>query len=216
MYFNDRKDAGIQLAELLIKYKGKDVIVFALPRGGVVLALEIANSLQAPLDLVITKKIGHPGNPEYAICAMGENGPPVCNKMELDHVDPSWLEVETLRIRKEIQRRKETYHIENTDASLNGKIAILVDDGIATGLTMMAAINEIKSRKPAKIVVAIPITPADTARELMELADELIAIYIDENYLGAVGAYYKHFAQVEDEEVMELLDKVISKTKMGV
>jgi len=208
MIFEDRKDAGARLAEVLMKYKDEDVIVFALPRGGVVLGAEIAAKLQVPLDLVITKKIGHPGNPEYAICAVGESSPPVCNQRELEHVDQKWFDAEVQRVRAEIRRRKEMYRLSGKDKMLEGKIAILVDDGIATGLTMMAAIYEIKARNPKKIIVAVPVTPLDTAQEIKELDVELAALSIEENYLGAVGAYYRHFYQVLDEEVITLLNRM--------
>lgn len=104
MYFKDRKDAGIRLGEALRQYKGQDVIVYALPRGGVVLGRVIADQLQAPLDLVITKKIGHPMNPEYAICAIAEEGAPICNPNEISKVDPEWFQLELNRVRQEIRR----------------------------------------------------------------------------------------------------------------
>lgn len=211
MYFTDRKEAGLKLAEKLLQYKDKDVVVFALPRGGVVLGVEIAKELHAPLDLMITKKIGHPYNPEYAICAVGESGTPICNPRELESVDKLWFHTEVDRIQGEIERRKEAYHIGNigtSPGSLKGKIAILVDDGIATGLTMKAAIYEARLRNPDKIVVAVPVTPSDTAEELKAEADELVSVLIDENYLGAVGAYYMNFYQVDDNEVLDLLSQV--------
>jgi len=205
MIFKDRKDAGIKLAKALEKYMGEDVIIFALPRGGVPLGFEIAKKLAAPLDLIITKKIGHPMNAEYAICALAEEGSPVCNTAEVNNVDPGWLEEETKRVRREIKRRREKYLGEITTHSVAGKTAIIVDDGIATGLTMIAAIEEIKSRKPKRLVVAIPVTPYDTAQKLKAIADDLVSLDIDEHYLGAVGAYYEDFSQVEDSEVISLL-----------
>lgn len=205
MRFTDRKDAGIRLAKALEKYKGEDVIVYALPRGGVPLGVEIAKKLNAPLDLIITKKIGHPTNPEYAICALAEEGDPVCNPAEVDGIDPHWLEEETTRIRNEIKRRREKFSGEIITHSVEGKTAIIVDDGIATGFTMIAAINEMKRRKPKKIVVAIPVTPDDTAEKLKSMVDDLVALDIDVFYQGAVGAYYDDFSQVDDSEVILLL-----------
>jgi putative phosphoribosyl transferase len=205
MLLNDRKDAGIKLAKALEKYQGMDVVIFALPRGGVVLGAEIAHKLNAPLDLVITKKIGHPSNPEYAICAVAEQGEPICNSFELSRVDPIWFQNELQRIRDEIRRRREEYLGEAREYNLDGKIAIIVDDGIATGFTMMAAIMELKKRKPKSVVVAIPVTPFDTAQKLLALAYDLVSLDIDRNYLGAVGAYYRDFSQVEDREVVTLL-----------
>ena len=205
MYFKDRKDAGIRLGEALVQYKDQAVIVYALPRGGVVLGKEISDQLQAPLDLVITKKIGHPMNPEYAICAVAEEGEPICNPNELSKVDPEWFQRELNRVRQEIRRRRKEYLGDKPRRDPAGKIAIIVDDGIATGFTMIAAIKEMKERNPKKVVVAIPVVPFDTAQKLRRLADELIALDIDSNYLGAAGAYYEEFNQVEDQEVLDLL-----------
>ncbi len=203
--FQDRTDAGIHLAEALKGYAGGDVIVFALPRGGVVLGAEIARTLQAPLDLVITKKIGHPHNPEYAICAMAEESDPICNQPEVDRVDPLWFQEEVERIRREIRRRRRKYLGDAPQRDVQGKIAIIVDDGIATGYTMFAAIAEIRKRHPKKLIVAIPVTPDDTAETLKSMADELVSVEIDPYYLGSVGAYYRYFPQVTDQEVIDLL-----------
>lgn len=211
MIFRDRKDAGIKLAKALEKYKGEDVIIFALPRGGVPLGVEIAKKLTAPLDLIITKKIGHPMNAEYAICAIAEDGSPVCNSAEVNNVDPGWFEKEIQRVRQEIKRRREKYLGKITPHPVEGKIAIIVDDGIATGLTMIAAIDEIKRRKPKRLVVAIPVTPYDTAQKLKSMVDDLVSLDIDAHYLGAVGAYYEDFSQVEDSEVISLLKSVAKK-----
>lgn len=208
MRFRDRTDAGIRLANALEKYQGEDLIIYALPRGGVPLGVEIAKRLNAPLDLLITKKIGHPRNPEYAIGAITEDGDPVCNQDEVEWVDRQWLEEETARMRNEIKRRREKYFGEIVQHSIEGKTVIIVDDGIATGYTMFASINEIKKRKPSKIVVAIPVTPEDIAKKLRAIVDDLVSVQIDPFYLGAVGAYYDDFSQVEDEEVIALLKSV--------
>ena len=184
------------------------MIIYALPRGGVPLGVEIAKRLNAPLDLLITKKIGHPRNPEYAIGAITEDGDPVCNQEEVEWVDRQWLEEETARMRLEIKRRREKYFGEIVQHPIEGKTVIIVDDGIATGYTMFASINEIKKRKPSKIVVAIPVTPEDIANKLRSIVDDLVSVQIDPFYLGAVGAYYDDFSQVEDEEVIALLKSV--------
>lgn len=209
MIFRDRTDAGIMLAEILEKYKGEDVVVFALPRGGVVLGVEIANRLSAPLDLIITKKIGHPANDEYAICAIAEDGEPVCNSAEIENVDPTWFAAETERVRREIKRRRETYVGNIPLHPVKGKTVIIVDDGIATGLTMIAAIAEIKKRQPKRLIVAIPVTPYSTAKKLKTMVDELVSLEIDVNYMGAVSAYYRSFRQLEDSEVISLLKSVV-------
>lgn len=211
MLFKDRKDAGIKLATELEKFAGEDAVVFALPRGGVVLGVEIANRLHAPLDLVFTKKVGHPHNPEYAICAVSEEGDPICNALEVRAVDPDWFAKELKQIRQEITRRREEYFGDAKLRDIEGKVVILVDDGIATGFTMFAAIEELRRRNPKRIVVAIPITPYDTAQTLMTKADELVSLDIDTHYLGSVGAYYQNFAQVQDNEVISLLLTVENK-----
>ena len=211
MRFKDRNEAGIQLAVLLQKYAGDNLVVYALPRGGVPLGVEIAKKLHAPFDLLITKKIGHPGNPEYALCAIAEDGEPICNQDDIGYIDNHWLQEEIERVRNEIKRRREKYFGEINHPDIEGKTAIIVDDGIATGYTMLAAINEIKRRKSGKIVVAIPITPEDTARELRKITDDLVSVEIDPFYLGAVGAYYDDFSQVEDEEVIYLIKSLEEK-----
>ena len=208
MVFQNRKEAGIKLAEALSKFKDDDVIVFALPRGGVVLGVEIAERLDAPLDLVITKKIGHPFNSEYAIGAVAESGEPLYNAAELRRVDASWRRSEEERMRAELKRRRRDYFGDREQEDLAGKVAIIVDDGIATGLTMMAAIKYLRGQGAERIVVAIPVTPYDTAQRLREQADDLVSLQIDRYYRGAVGAYYKDFRQVSDEEVIALLRSV--------
>lgn len=209
MRFTDRQDAGRRLAEALEKYRGSDVVVYALPRGGVVAGSEIARALGAPLDLIITRKIGHPLQPEYAIAAIGENGSMLDTARELEAADTRWLEEEKNRQQQEIGRRHKTYLGGREAIPAEGKIAILVDDGIATGLTMRVGILELKHRHPEKIVVAVPVAPASIADLIRSEADELVALDIpaDSEYLGAVGAYYDDFPQVTDREVIGFLEK---------
>ena len=205
MRFKDRSEAGKQLAQALEKYRGQGSIVYPLPRGGVVLGVEIALALEIPLDLVIPRKIGHPHNPEYAIGAVAENGEIVCNDWEVARVDPQWLKKQVEKERNEARRRRERYLGGREPLSAVGKIAILVDDGIATGLTMQAAIRDVKQRKPARIVVAVPVAPKDTADLLAQQADEVVGLEITPAYRGSVGAYYDNFPQLSDEEVIRLL-----------
>jgi len=211
MLFKNRKDAGIKLANALEQYKDDDVIVLALPRGGVVLGAEIANKLIAPLDIILTKKIGHPMNSEYAICAITEDGDTICNSAEVKNVDPEWLAEEIKKVRREIKRRREMFQEGKALYPVEGKTVIIADDGIATGLTMIAAIDEIKKRKPKKLVIAIPVTPYDTAQKLRSMVDELVSLEIDANYRGAVGAYYQDFTQVQDSEVISILKSFANK-----
>lgn len=203
MLFKDREDAGRQLAQLLSHYKDKDVIVYALPRGGVVVAAEIAKALHAPLDILLAHKIGHPFHPEYAVAAVSESGQLVESSREL--LDKRWLEQAKLREMAEIVRKRKAYMGGKPSLSPEGKIALLVDDGIATGLTLFAAIKEIKTQHPKEIVIAVPVAPKDTADLIQKQVDHVIGIAIDEDFLGAVGAYYRDFSQTEDEEVIALL-----------
>lgn len=207
MIFKDRTEAGKLLAQKLEKYKDKKVIIYGMPRGGVITASEIAKYLHAPLDLVITRKIGHPDSPEYAIAAVAENGHIVTEKREINSISKDWLEDEVDKQRKEVARRRELYLQGRKIISPKDKIAILVDDGVATGLTLRVGILELRHKKPAKIIVAVPVVAESTAEVLEKEADELVALEIPSDYefLGAVGAYYNHFPQIEDEEVIELL-----------
>jgi putative phosphoribosyl transferase len=206
MRFKNRVDAGKQLSQLLAKYKGNDVVVFALPRGGVVVADEIAKSLHAPLGLIFAHKIGHPYQPEYAIAAVSEGGHIVGSAREMSAVGEAWLEKEKAHQIAEIKRKRLAYLNGKKDLPVEDKVAILVDDGIATGLTMQVGIQELKDRKPKKIVVAVPVAPSSTAALMKTMADEFVGTEIEEGYfLGAVGAYYDDFSQVEDEEVIEIL-----------
>lgn len=207
MHFRDRTEAGEKLAEKLGEYKGKDVIVYALPRGGIVLGYEIAKRLDAPLDIVVTRKIGHPNNPEYAICAVAQDGHMICNEDEKSGLDPEWFDEQVKKERSEAKRRRDVYLKNITTTDVNGKIAIIVDDGIATGLTLRLAISELKHENPEKIVVAVPVAPREIAQEIEKEVDEFVALDLPRMYLGAVGAYYGDFSQVEDSEVVELLER---------
>lgn len=204
MRFRDRVEAGKLLAVKLSKYKGKDSVVYAIPRGGVVLGVEIAKEIGAPLDLVITRKIGHPNNPEYALCVVAEDGHMECNEIERRAVDKKWLAEEMEKEKKEAKRRREKYLGERRE-SAKGKVAILVDDGVATGMTFLMAIRELRHLEPDKIVAALPVMPIEMKHVFEKEVDELVTLEADSNYLGAVGAYYDDFPQVEDEEVIRIL-----------
>ena len=208
MLFKNRTEAGQKLAELLSDYASEDVIVYALPRGGVILGAEISKALHAPLDLIITRKIGHPSNPEYAVCALAEDGAPICNQSELERLGHHWLEEEKHKAREEIQRRREEYVGGTTQLDIKGKTAIIVDDGIATGLTMIASIEEMKLHEPKEIVVAIPIVPYLTSLKLEGMVDKVVCVEATREFLGAVGAYYDDFTQVDDDEVKRILKEV--------
>ena len=203
--FKNREEAGKRLAELLVDYRDQGAVIYSLPRGGVVIGAEIAKAIHAPLDIIVSKKIGHPSNPEYAVCAIAEDGAPVCNQSELERLGHHWLEEEKRKAREEIQRRREEYLGNAEQREIKGKIAIIVDDGIATGLTMVASIEEMKLHEPKEIVVAIPIVPYFTSLKLEGMVDKVVCVEATRDFLGAVGAYYEDFTQVEDEEVKRLL-----------
>lgn len=205
MPFKNREDAGRQLADKLASYKDTpDVVIIALPRGGVVLGRVIADALHAPLDIVVPRKIGAPDNEEYAIGALAEGGEVVWNKMEKERYGDEILDILVKRERKESQRRFITYRKGLPPRVLNNKIVILVDDGIATGLTMRAAIHTIRTEHPKKIIIALPGGPKDTVDMLRGEADELIVLEIPP-FFSAVGQLYEEFPQTTDEEVIRLL-----------
>jgi predicted phosphoribosyltransferase len=203
--FRNRVEAGRRLTRLLEKYRDQDVVVYALPRGGVPVAKEIAQALDCPLDLIIIRKIGHPGNPEYALAAVAEDGLLVVNREELARVDQQWFEAEKARQIQEAKRRRELYLQGRKPVTAAGKIAILVDDGIATGSTMLVAVKKVRREKPAKVVVAVAVSPKETAQRFAQEVDEFVAVTIPEIFWGAIGYYYEDFSQVSDEEVLALL-----------
>lgn len=207
MKWRDRVEAGQALAKKMIEYKDKPIVVYGLPRGGVVVAAEVARALNAPLDLIIARKIGHPFNPEYAIGAVTEDGEPVFNEAEVTQLDWVWLDKAVEEQRAEARRRRLSYLGKQKPATIKNKTAVLVDDGVATGLTYKAAIAELKTRKPAKIIAAMPVAPADSAVEIEAEVDEIICLIHEEYFLGAVGNYYEYFEQVEDNEVIDILSE---------
>ncbi len=205
--FKDREEAGRKLAEALEKYKGlKNAVVVALPRGGVVLGRIVADALGAPLDLVVPRKIGAPFNEEYAIGALAESGEAVWNEEERVRCDAAALRHIVEKERKEAERRLNVYRKGLPPRDLKGKTVILVDDGVATGYTMRAAINTVKAERPEKIVVAVPVGPKDTLGELKREADEVVILHTPMLFF-AIGGFYEVFPQVEDEAVIELMKK---------
>lgn len=214
MTFRDRQEAGRLLAKKLMKYKEKDAVIYALPRGGVVLGAEVAKQLAAPLDLIIARKIGHPAYKEYAVCAVTESGYLVCSREEIEWLDPQWLREAATREQAEAKRRRERYVLGRERIPVEGKVAIVVDDGVATGLTMMAALEEVRAREPAKIILAIPVVSADVATQLANDTDEIVALEVADHYFGAISSYYLSFDQVQDDEVIGLLDSVGRPTRL--
>lgn len=206
--FLDRRDAGKRLAAALSHFKGEDVVVCALPRGGVIVGAEIAKELKAPMELILVRKIGHPYNPEYAIGAVSEDGQLMVNQQEVASVDRDWFEAEVKRQIAIAKEQRKKYLGGRPPISLEGRKVIVVDDGIATGYTVRASIRFLRKMKPARIVVAVPVAPSDTVELLRGEADEVIVTLIPEFFVGAIGAYYEDFTPVSDEEVIQALESV--------
>ena len=205
--FTDRKDAGRQLAEKLNHYKDHtDVLVLALPRGGAVTGREIAHYIGAGLDVLIVRKMGFPGQPELAIGALSETGAISLNEGVISYggVSKKYIEDAIALQKKEIDRRIKLYRGGKRLEKLKGRTIILADDGVATGATMKAAIITLKEEKLERLVVAVPVSPRDTADELKAMADEFVCLYTPSDFM-AVGNYYRDFSQVSDEEVAEIL-----------
>lgn len=207
--FKDRGDAGVQLAHGLKEYKDrKGVLVLALPRGGVATGYEIAHYLNVPLDIIIVRKIGFPGQPEFGIGAVSETGTAVLNELTISTygVTKDYIEHEISRQKEDISRRVKLYRKGKRLPDLQGKIVILVDDGVATGATMKAAIVTLKEEKLNKLIVALPVGHPDVADEIEQMVNEFICIETPVDFM-AVGAYYHDFTQVSDAEVIELLQR---------
>lgn len=205
--YHDRAAAGRALALRLMRYAGRtDVLVLALPRGGVPVAYEVARALDAPLDIFVVRKLGLPGHEEFAIGAVATGGVRVLNDELVRSlgVDPRDLESLTRRERAELERRERAYRGDRPPPDVRGRTVILVDDGLATGSTMRAAIEALRAEGPAQIVVAVPTAAAETCEELSGLVDDVVCASTPEPFL-AVGLWYDDFSQTTDEEVRELL-----------
>ena len=211
--FQDRTDAGRQLAEELLSYAGRDdVIVLALPRGGVPVAFEVAQRLGVPLDVFVVRKLGVPGHEELAMGAIASGGIRVLNEDVL-YVLPdaqSIVEMVTAIEREELKRRERDYRGDRPAPEVRGRTVILVDDGLATGATMRAAAAALRQQDAAKIIVAVPVGAPGTCHEIKSVADEVVCLQTPGSFMG-VGQYYEDFSQTTDEEVRELLAASASK-----
>ncbi len=208
MHFKDRTDAGLKLAQELQHYKGeKDTIVLGLPRGGVVTAYAIAKELDLPLDIVVARKIGMPGNPELAVGAITEDGTVIFNQSIMHDLGlkPSMLSQTIEAEKKEAHRRLTLYRDKRPILELAGKTVILVDDGVATGATMRAAIASVQKRGAASIVVAVPVAPPDAFNLIKSEVDNIICLLVTPHFWG-IGQFYDSFAQTTDEEVIALME----------
>jgi putative phosphoribosyl transferase len=204
----DRRDAGRRLAEALQHFRGEDVVVVALPRGGVPVGYEVAAELGAPLDIVIVRKLGAPMQPEYGIGAVGEGDIRVLREgvAELLGIEDEELETLTAREFAELERRRRLYRGDREALPVAGRTVLLVDDGVATGGTAIAAARVLRARGAERVVLAVPVGPPGTPERLGDEFDEVICLQEPEEFFG-VGAFYADFAQVTDEEVLELLDE---------
>jgi putative phosphoribosyl transferase len=211
--FANRTEAGRKLGARLMHLKAQNPCVLALPRGGVPVGVEIATMLAAPLDLIIVRKLGAPWEPELAIGAVvdGEKPQLVLNDDIVAQlgVPPSYIEEEKKRQLAEIQRRQLTYLRGRPRVNVTGRTAIIVDDGIATGATIRAAILAIRALRPKKIILAAPVGPTDTIAALRRDVDEIVCLEIHDAF-GAIGIYYRDFRQLHDDEIHELLSRAPS------
>lgn len=206
MRFANRQQAGRLLAQKLKKMKLQNCVVVGIPRGGIVVAKEIAGQLKCPFTAIVTRKLTAPHNKEYALGAINENRDVVGDEKEFMEAGKEWVELEIEKQYGEIQRRKKMYGLDKGHKKFLGKTVILVDDGIATGHTMKAAILEVRRFKPKRLLVASPIIPDSTYNAFAKEA-EVVALSIpsEREELGAISLYYEEFPQVEDEEVIETL-----------
>jgi predicted phosphoribosyltransferase len=210
MPFKNRSDAGRKLAKALAGYKEQQPVILALPRGGVTVAAEVAAVLNAPLDLILVRKVGVPFQPELAMGAVVDGGAPIIVRNEdvirLADIDESEFKRICDSELAEIERRRQRYLGSRQRADVSGRTAIVVDDGIATGATTRAALRATRIRNPEKLVLAVPVAPTDTVAELRSEADEVICLE-DHEFFGAIGTYYADFSQVSDETVVEVLKR---------
>ena len=197
-------EAGLMLAARLQKYKDKAGVILAVPRGGVPVAYAVAKELGLPVQLILTKKIGHPLNKEYAIGAAGLSDYFV---IPHENVTDEYIEEELTRIRTRLREMQKLFMGNKEPLSLEGKTVIVVDDGIATGNTLLGTINLLRKSKPGKIVIGVPVASGKAIEKLSEVADEVVAVLVPDEFYG-VGAFYEDFQQVTDEEVKFYLDKL--------
>jgi predicted phosphoribosyltransferase len=208
MSFKNRVDAGRKLARALASYKGQNAVILALPRGGVPVAAEVASALKAPLDLIMVRKIGAPMQPELAMGAVVDGGSPLIVRNE-DIIALAGISGPDFKAvcddeLAEIERRRQRYLGNRERIDIAGRTAIVIDDGIATGATTRAALRATRMRRPKKLVLAVPVAPADCLGAMRQEADEVICLEAHEHF-GAIGFYYADFRQISDEEVIDTL-----------
>src|SRR3954471_12710544 len=206
--FRDRSEAGRLLAERLRHHAGRDdIVVLGLPRGGVPVAAEIARALDAPLEVFVVRKLGIPQHEEMAFGAIATGGTRVLNRPLVERIGlpAEWIEAIDAKERRELQRRERVYRGDRPPPDLAGKTVILVDDGLATGSTMLAAVLAVKAEDPARVIIAVPVSDPDVCDAMRREADEVVCL-LTPRPLRAVGAWYEDFTQASDDEVRRLLD----------
>ena len=206
MIFEDRMDAGKQLAEKLADIAQKDGVVLAIPRGGVVVGAEIAKKFGLKMDIIIPRKIGSPGNPEAAIGAVAQDGTTIIDSHLIERMGISESELKNIVSSKinEIKRRMLVYVGNESPRNYKGKQLIVADDGVATGYTMVAALRSVRNYQPGEIVLSVPVAPPDVLLMLEKEVDRVVCLYTPETFYG-VGQFYRHFEQTSDEEVINIL-----------
>lgn len=204
MYFINRFDAAMKLLKKLDKYRGLNGVILAVPRGGVPIGFYLARYLDFQLDLLMTKKLGHPLNPEFAIGAVGLDDSII---EESENVPPEYIKQKTSEIHEQLKKRYKDFMGEKDPLDLKGKIVIVVDDGIATGRTILATLKILRSKQPKKLVVAVPVASKHAAERIGREVDEFISLHIPVPFLG-VGRFYNDFSQTTDEEVTGLLKEL--------
>lgn len=210
--FRDRRDAGRALGTELGAYTGRDdVVVLGLPRGGVPVAFEVAVALDAPLDVFLVRKLGAPGQEELAMGAIASGGVRTLNPAVIEslRISPEEIDRTARSEERELRRREISYREDRPPLDLEGRIVILVDDGLATGSSMRAAVEAVRKLAPERIVVAVPVAPPSTAREMRRVADDVVCVATPEPFYS-VGRFYEEFEQTTDEEVRDLLRRAAS------
>lgn len=207
MIFSNRNQAAQLLADKLAAYKGQNPLVLAIPRGAVPMARIVAEALGGEFDVVLVRKLGAPGNPEFAIGAIDETGWATLGPYAaLAGANADYIERAKARELETIRKRRAQYSPLHPPIEPKGRIVIVIDDGLATGSTMLAALHALRQRAPQKLVCAVPVAPPDTLEKVGEQADEVVCLYAPENF-QAVGQFYADFGQVEDDEVIALLSE---------
>lgn len=200
-YFIDREEAAVQLAKKLEKYKGENGVVLAVPRGGVPIGYYLAKQLHFDLDLLMSKKLGHPYNEEFAIGAVGLEDEII---EETQGISPEYIDEEVLNIHAQLKERYRKFMGDKQPVNITGKVVIVVDDGVATGRTILATLQMLRRKNPKKLVVAIPVSSVDAAERIRKEVDEFACLHTPVPFFG-VGRFYKDFSQTTDEEVINLL-----------